>query len=251
MRSMGFAELAAELGADVPSQLDPAFALVGGAGEAVEPLAPPRHFGVVLIAADGGLSTAEVYAEADRLGLGRDPDELDSIVAELREAAGRGASPLEYRELLVNDLAHAALSLRPDDRRGARRARGRGSGGGAGDGVWADRLRDLRGHRRGRRRGGAAGTALRRGDRGGAGSGAMKAGGESNRRERVIQVAVVLLIVGGPDRVQPARARHQPAEHAERPCEKGREVDLPPRRASRRSSRRRHSSGSCSPGRRS
>ena len=109
----GLPELAAELGADVPSQLDPAFALVGGAGEVVEPLPPPRHFGVVLIAADDGLSTAEVYAEADRLGLGRDPDELDSIAAELREVAGRGASPLEYRELLVNDLAHAALSLRP------------------------------------------------------------------------------------------------------------------------------------------
>lgn len=109
----GLSELAAELGADVPSQLAPALALVGGAGEVVEPLSPPRHFGVVLIAADDGLSTAEVYAEADRLGLGRDPDELDSIAAELREAAGQGASPLEYRELLVNDLAHAALSLRP------------------------------------------------------------------------------------------------------------------------------------------
>ncbi len=109
----GLPELAAELGADVPSQLDPALALVGGAGEVVEPLPPPRHFGVVLIAADDGLSTAEVYAETDRLGLGRDPDELDSIAAELREVAGRGASPLEYRELLVNDLAHAALSLRP------------------------------------------------------------------------------------------------------------------------------------------
>ena len=109
----GLSELAAELGADVPSQLDPALALVGGAGEVVEPLSPPRHFGVVLIAADDGLSTAEVYAEADRLGLGRDPDELDSIAAEFREAAGQGASPLEYRELLVNDLAHAALSLRP------------------------------------------------------------------------------------------------------------------------------------------
>ena len=109
----GLSELAAELGADVPSQLDQAFALVGGAGEVVEPLPPPRHFGVVLIAADDGLSTAEVYAETDRLGLGRDPDELDSIAAELREVARRGASPLEYRELLVNDLAHAALSLRP------------------------------------------------------------------------------------------------------------------------------------------
>jgi 4-diphosphocytidyl-2-C-methyl-D-erythritol kinase len=109
----GLSELAAELGADVPSQLDQAFALVGGAGDVVAPLSPPRHFGVVLIAADDGLSTAEVYVEADRLGLGRDPEELDSIAGELREAAGQGASPLEYHELLVNDLAHAALSLRP------------------------------------------------------------------------------------------------------------------------------------------
>ncbi len=109
----GLPELAAKLGADVPSQLDPALALVGGAGEVVEPLEPPRHFGVVLIAAEDGLSTADVYTEADRLGLGRDPDELDSIAAQLRSAAGRGASPLDYRELLVNDLAHAALSLRP------------------------------------------------------------------------------------------------------------------------------------------
>jgi len=109
----GLPELAAELGADVLSQLDPALALVGGAGEVVEPLSPPRHFGVVLIAADDGLSTAEVYVEADRLGLGRDPEELDSIAGELREAAGQGASPLEYHELLANDLEHAALSLRP------------------------------------------------------------------------------------------------------------------------------------------
>jgi 4-diphosphocytidyl-2-C-methyl-D-erythritol kinase len=109
----GLSELAAELGADVPSQLDQAFALVGGAGDVVEPLSPPRHFGVVLIAADDGLSTAEVYVEAHRLGLGRDPEELNSIAGELREAAGHGASPLEYHELLVNDLAHAALSLRP------------------------------------------------------------------------------------------------------------------------------------------
>lgn len=108
------ADLAAQLGADVPSQVDPAFALVGGAGERVEPLPPPRHFGAVLIAAETGLSTAEVYAEADRLGLGRDGAELDSIAAELREAAGRGESPLAYRELLVNDLADAALSLRPE-----------------------------------------------------------------------------------------------------------------------------------------
>jgi 4-diphosphocytidyl-2-C-methyl-D-erythritol kinase len=108
------AEFATELGADVPSQLDPAFALVGGAGEVVEPLPPPRHFGVVLIPHEAGLSTAQVYAEADRLGLGRSPAELESVAAALREAAGRGESPLAYRKLLVNDLAEAALSLRPE-----------------------------------------------------------------------------------------------------------------------------------------
>lgn len=108
------ADLAAELGADVPSQIDPAYALVGGAGEVVEPLPPPEHFGVVLVPHEAGLSTAQVYAEADRLGLGRDAAELDSIAAELRQAAGRGQSPLAYRELLVNDLAEPALSLRPE-----------------------------------------------------------------------------------------------------------------------------------------
>jgi 4-diphosphocytidyl-2-C-methyl-D-erythritol kinase len=107
-------DLAAELGADVPSQIDPALALVGGAGEVVEPLPPPRHFGVVLVPSQSGLSTAQVYAEADRLRLGREPDALDAIAAELRRAAGRGESPLAYRELLVNDLERAAVSLRPE-----------------------------------------------------------------------------------------------------------------------------------------
>jgi 4-diphosphocytidyl-2-C-methyl-D-erythritol kinase len=105
--------LAAEIGADVPSQLDPAFALVGGAGEIVESLPPPAHFGIVLVPEPEGLSTAAVYAEADRLGLGRDADELDEIADELRRVAGRGDSPLAYPDLLVNDLARAALSLRP------------------------------------------------------------------------------------------------------------------------------------------
>jgi 4-diphosphocytidyl-2-C-methyl-D-erythritol kinase len=105
--------LAAEIGADVPSQLDPVFALVGGAGEVVESLAAPAHFGIVLVPDGEGLSTAHVYEEADRLGLGRDPSELDEIAGELRRAASTGESPLAYPELLVNDLARAALSLRP------------------------------------------------------------------------------------------------------------------------------------------
>jgi 4-diphosphocytidyl-2-C-methyl-D-erythritol kinase len=107
-------ELAAELGADVPSQLRPALALVRGAGERVEPLPEPAEHAAVLLPGGGGLSTAAVFAEADRLGLGRPAAELDELAGRLREAAGAGASPLAYAELLVNDLEPAALSLRPD-----------------------------------------------------------------------------------------------------------------------------------------
>jgi 4-diphosphocytidyl-2-C-methyl-D-erythritol kinase len=108
------AAIAAELGADVPSQLDPALALVQGAGERVERLPAPAPHAVVLLPAGGGLDTAAVFAEADRLGLGRDEDELDELAVRLREAAGAGVSPLAYAALLANDLEPAARSLRPD-----------------------------------------------------------------------------------------------------------------------------------------
>ncbi len=107
------ARIAAGLGADVPSQLAPRFALVGGAGERVEALPEPEPFGVVLLPDPEGLSTADVYAAADRLGSTRGAEELARLGEELRAAAGGGASPLDYRELLVNDLAPAALELRP------------------------------------------------------------------------------------------------------------------------------------------
>jgi 4-diphosphocytidyl-2-C-methyl-D-erythritol kinase len=106
-------QLAAELGADVPSQLRPSLALVRGAGEEIEPLPQPAEHAAVLLPGGGGLSTGEVFAEADRLGLGRQPEELDALAVRLREVAGAGASPLDYPELLVNDLTEAALSLRP------------------------------------------------------------------------------------------------------------------------------------------
>ncbi len=108
------AEIAAELGADVPSQLVPALALVQGAGERVDRLPAPASHAVLLLPAGGGLGTAEVFAEADRLGLGRSEAELDELAARLREAAGAGASPLDYAALLANDLEPAARSLRPD-----------------------------------------------------------------------------------------------------------------------------------------
>jgi 4-diphosphocytidyl-2-C-methyl-D-erythritol kinase len=110
----GVEEVAMALGADILSQLRPALSLVSGAGERVEPLPPPGKHAVVLIPQQAGLSTAEVYAEADRLGLRRDPADLEAIEERLRSAAGSGASPLDYRQLLSNDLEPAALSLRPE-----------------------------------------------------------------------------------------------------------------------------------------
>ena len=107
-------QIAGALGADVPSQLTPALSLVRGAGESVELLPEPRPHAVVLLPDGGGLSTADVFAEADRLGLGRDEKELEELARRLREAAGAGASPLSYPELLVNDLEPAARSLRPE-----------------------------------------------------------------------------------------------------------------------------------------
>jgi 4-diphosphocytidyl-2-C-methyl-D-erythritol kinase len=106
--------LAAEIGADVPSQLVPSLALVEGAGERVERLPDPAPHAVVLLPGGGGLATADVFAEADRLGLGRSGEELREIGASLRSVAGAGASPLSYLDLLVNDLEPAARSLRPE-----------------------------------------------------------------------------------------------------------------------------------------
>jgi 4-diphosphocytidyl-2-C-methyl-D-erythritol kinase len=106
--------IAAGLGADVPSQLSPALALIQDAGERVERLPDPSPHAVVLLPGGGGLGTAEVFAEADRLGLGRDAAELEALAGRLRVAAGSGASPLSYPDLLVNDLEPAARSLRPE-----------------------------------------------------------------------------------------------------------------------------------------
>jgi 4-diphosphocytidyl-2-C-methyl-D-erythritol kinase len=106
--------IAARLGADVPSQLRPSLALVRGAGERVEPLPDPPPHAALLLPDGGGLSTAEVFDEADRLGLGGGPEELEEVAVRLRELAGAGASPLSYPELAVNDLEPAARSLRPE-----------------------------------------------------------------------------------------------------------------------------------------
>ncbi len=113
-RVEGLRAIAAAIGADVPSQLQPRACLVAGAGEVIEPALPPADHGVVLIPQPVGLATAEVYAEADRLGTPRGEAELEAIRRRLRDAVDEGGSPLDYREHLVNDLQPAAISLRPE-----------------------------------------------------------------------------------------------------------------------------------------
>ena len=110
----GLRSIAAEIGADVPSQLQPRACLVAGAGEVIEPVPPPAEHGVVLIPQADGLATAAVYTEADSMGTPRGDSELEAIRRQLRDAVDQGGSPLDYREHLVNDLQPAAISLRPE-----------------------------------------------------------------------------------------------------------------------------------------
>jgi 4-diphosphocytidyl-2-C-methyl-D-erythritol kinase len=107
-------ELASGLGADVPAALSPGRWLASGAGERLSELPDPNpSFGVLLLPADGELSTAAVYAQADRMGLARTPKELTDYHAALQSALGFGASTPAVR-LLGNDLQLAAMELRPE-----------------------------------------------------------------------------------------------------------------------------------------
>ena len=104
-------QIAAELGADVPSQLAPGLAIGTAAGEHLERRPPLGPHAYVVVPQAEQLSTREVYAEADRLGLARDQLGLNEALERLRLAL---ASPERLPEsLLVNDLQEASLSLLP------------------------------------------------------------------------------------------------------------------------------------------
>jgi 4-diphosphocytidyl-2-C-methyl-D-erythritol kinase len=105
------AELAPRLGADVASLLHPRLALITGAGERVSPVSARAPFSLLVIVLPARLSSAEVYREADRLGLPRARTELGAMGAALASALERDAG-LPF-ELLHNDLEPAARSLCP------------------------------------------------------------------------------------------------------------------------------------------
>jgi 4-diphosphocytidyl-2-C-methyl-D-erythritol kinase len=100
-------ELAAGLGSDVPSQVEPRHALVQGTGEAVEAIELPA-LTALLVPATEGLSTAAVYAELDRLRGWRERLDADAL-----RGLAQG-SPEQLAGSLGNDLQPAALSLRPE-----------------------------------------------------------------------------------------------------------------------------------------
>jgi 4-diphosphocytidyl-2-C-methyl-D-erythritol kinase len=109
-------ELAATLGADVPSLLFPGRVVMTGAGEHIHRLPDPDPSGLLIVPSPHALSTPAVYREFDRLGGARSAAEL----ATRGEEARAGAVPP------VNDLEAAARSLCPaiDPVLGAVRAAG-------------------------------------------------------------------------------------------------------------------------------
>lgn len=108
------ADLAFGLGADVPSQITPGAALVGGAGEDVEhvDISSDSPLNFVVVAQAQGLSTADVFRAADDNGLAR--AELTPSAAALRSAVEASSSPGDIAKLVENDLTTAIRALRPE-----------------------------------------------------------------------------------------------------------------------------------------
>lgn len=105
------ADLAAELGSDVP------FALLGGTarglgrGEVVTPVDDPGSWWWVVVPSTGaGLSTPEVYRRFDELNpKAADPTPGDAVIRALTSC-----DPALLAVALHNDLQEAALDLRPE-----------------------------------------------------------------------------------------------------------------------------------------
>jgi 4-diphosphocytidyl-2-C-methyl-D-erythritol kinase len=119
------ASIAARLGADVASQLEPGVSLGTGAGEVVEPLGALAEHAYLILPSEHRLFTADVYREADRLELARLAPGLANARRSLEAALAPGARL--PASLIVNDLQPAAVSLCPSIERALADARSAGA----------------------------------------------------------------------------------------------------------------------------
>jgi 4-diphosphocytidyl-2-C-methyl-D-erythritol kinase len=109
------AEVAAELGSDVPFSLHGGTALGTGRGERLTPVLGAGSYSWVIAFADGGLSTPEVYGMLDRQRE-RGPITVEADAAGVLTALRQGSAEL-LGKAMCNDLQPAALALKPELRR--------------------------------------------------------------------------------------------------------------------------------------
>jgi 4-diphosphocytidyl-2-C-methyl-D-erythritol kinase len=102
-------DIAATLGADVPSQVRGGLVLATGIGARLRPLDARLDYSAVVIPVAAELRTADVYAEADRLGLARDALGLARSLTRVQAAL----SSETVLDRVQNDLQDAARSLCP------------------------------------------------------------------------------------------------------------------------------------------
>jgi 4-diphosphocytidyl-2-C-methyl-D-erythritol kinase len=106
------AELAAELGSDVPFPLSGGTAMGSGRGEQLAPVLARGTFHWVFAISDTGLSTPDVFRESDRLRA--DQQVAAPQVSPELMAALRSGDPKALGAALRNDLEDATFSLRPE-----------------------------------------------------------------------------------------------------------------------------------------
>ena len=99
--------IAATVGSDVPSQVEPGHALVAGTGELVEPIALPP-LAAVLVPQAEGLSTGDVYARLDRMEGWREFLDVEAVRAAV------DSDPSSWETAFENALQQAALATRPE-----------------------------------------------------------------------------------------------------------------------------------------
>jgi 4-diphosphocytidyl-2-C-methyl-D-erythritol kinase len=112
-----YRSLAFNIGADVPSQLAPGTAFVHGAGERVQTIAPEQLAGAqnrayVIVEQSEGLSTAEVFRQADRTNL-PEPTIVQREEALLERIAG-GIDFDTLCAMIENAFEPAIVALRPE-----------------------------------------------------------------------------------------------------------------------------------------